>query len=89
MSENQKTNVDANSREFTRGVEAGLNSEDTKYWQAGYELGQGLSDKETKELVKEPIEEPIKKEPDTPLFLKDTLDGQKGDAQDEKDKSAE
>lgn len=82
MSEDQKTGSDANSREFTRGVEAGLNSEDTKYWQAGYELGQGLSDKETKELVKEPIE----KEPHTPLFLKDTLGG---DAQDEKDKSTE
>ena len=32
---------------------AGLNSEDTKYWQAGYELGQGLRDKETKGPVKE------------------------------------
>ena len=84
MSENEKTNVDANSREFTRGVEAGLNSEDTKYWQAGYELGQGLSD--TKELVKEPVKQPIKTEPDTPLFVKDTLGG---DAQDEKDKSTE
>jgi hypothetical protein len=84
MSE-KKTNVDANSREFSRGVEAGLNSEDTKYWQAGYELGQGLSGKETKEPVKEISQD----ESDTPLFLKDTLDGQKGDAQDEKDKSAE
>ena len=84
MSENQKTKVDANEREFTRGVEAGLNSEDTKYWQAGYELGQGLSDKETKEL-----KETIKKEPDPPLFLKETLDGQKRDAQGEQDKSAE
>jgi hypothetical protein len=82
MSEKQKTDEDANSREFTRGVEAGLNSEDTKYWQAGYELGQGLSDKETKELVKEPV----KQEADTPLFVQDTLGGE---AQDEKDKSAE
>ena len=86
MSENQKTDADANSREFTRGVEAGLNSEDTKYWQAGYELGQGLSEHETKELVKEPPKEPIKTEPKTPLFLKDRLGG---DAQDEKDKSTE
>lgn len=84
MSENQKTDGDANSREFTRGVEAGLNSEDTEYWQAGYELGQGLSDKETREL-----KETIKKEPDAPLFLKETLDGKKGDAQGEQDKSAE
>jgi len=82
MSENQKTDVDANSREFTRGVEAGLNSEDTKYWQAGYELGQGLSDKETRD----PSQNIIRDEPDSPLFVKDTLGG---DAQDEKDKSAE
>jgi len=85
MSENKQTNVDANSPEFMRGVEAGLNSEDTKYWQAGYELGQGLSGKETKE----PVNEIIQKEFETPLFLKGTLDGQKGDPQDEKDHSAE
>jgi hypothetical protein len=85
MNENQETNADANSREFERGVEAGLNSEDTKYWQAGYELGQGLSDKETKE----PVEEIAQEESDAPLFLKDTLDGQKIEAMDEKNKSAE
>ena len=85
MSENQKTNGDANSREVLRGVAAGLNSEDTKYWRAGYELGQGLSDKD----IKEPVEKILQKESDTPLFLKDTLDGQNGDAQDEKDHSAE
>ena len=72
------------SREFTRGVEAGLHSEDTRYWQAGYELGQELSDRDTRELVKENIQT----EPDSPLVLRDTLDGQ-GDAQDEKDKTAE
>jgi hypothetical protein len=85
MSENQKTNVDANSLEFRRGVEAGIKSEDTKYWQAGYELGQALSDRETKE----PVQEVIHAESDAALFLMDTLDGQKGDAQEEKDKSAE
>lgn len=82
MSEDKKSNQDANSREFTRGVEAGLNSEDTKYWQAGYELGQGLSENETRERVKEIIQD----ESGTPLFLKERLGG---DAQDEKDKSAE
>lgn len=74
MSENQKTNVDANSLEFGRGVEAGINSEGTKYWQAGYELGQALSDQETKE----PVKEVIHAESDNPLFLMDTLDGSKG-----------
>ena len=82
MSENEKENADANSREFTRGVEAGLNSEGTKYWQAGYELGQGLSD----QASKEPVKEIIQKESCTPLFLRDTLGGP---GQDEKDKSAE
>jgi hypothetical protein len=85
MSDHEETNADANSREFSRGVEAGLNSENTKYWQAGYELGQGLSDKETKE----PVKEILHQESDTPLFLKNTLNGQNGDAQDEKDESAE
>jgi hypothetical protein len=85
LGENKKTSADANSREFKRGVEAGLNSEDTKYWQAGYELGQGLNDQETKE----PVNEIVQEESDTPLFLKDTLDGHDGDAMDEKDKSAE
>jgi hypothetical protein len=84
LNEDPKTKVDANSREFSRGVEAGLHSEDTKYWQAGYELGQELTVRD-KELVNENIQ----KEPDSPLFLRDTLDGHKGDAQDEKDKSAE
>jgi hypothetical protein len=85
VSENKKTNADAISGEFTRGVEAGLKSEHTRYWQAGYELGQELGDRETKQPVKEGID----RESDSPLFLRDTLDGQKGDDQDEKDKSAE
>jgi len=85
MSESQKTNVDANTRDFKRGVEAGMNSEDTKFWHAGYELGQELSDRKTKELVK-PI---IQQETDTPLFLMGTSDGKKNDPQDEKDETAE
>ena len=84
MSENLKTNVDANSREFTRGVEAGLDSENTKFWQAGYELGHELNEEAT-----EPAKENTEREPDDPLFLADTLDGQKGDAQDDQNKSAE
>ena len=85
LRENQKTHVDANSREFRRGVEAGLDSEGTKFWQAGYELGQELNERATQERVKEITQ----REPDGPLFLADTLNGQKGDAQDEKDKTAE
>jgi hypothetical protein len=37
----------------------------------------------------ERVKETTQREPDTPLFLADTLDGQKGDAQDEKDQTAE
>jgi len=85
MNEDQKTNAEANSREFTRGVEAGLHSEDTKYWQAGYELGQGLAENESRE----PVKEIVQKGPHTPLFLDDTLDGHNGGAMDEKDKSTE
>lgn len=85
MSENQNTKVDANSLEFRRGVEAGLESEDTKFWQAGYELGHELNERANQERVKETAQ----REPDSPLFLADTLDGQEGDAQDEKDKSTE
>ena len=85
MSENQKTKVDANSLEFRRGVEAGLDSEDTKFWQAGYELGHELNERANQERAREATQ----REPDSPLFLADTLEGQKGDAQDEKDKTAE
>jgi hypothetical protein len=85
LGDNQKTKVDANSREFRRGVEAGLDSEGTKFWQAGYELGQELNERATQAQVKEIT----RGEPDAPLFLADTLDGQKGDAQNEKDKTAE
>lgn len=84
MNADLETNVEANSREFSRGVEAGLNSEDTEYWRAGYELGQEIGGRQSPELG----QEIITPESDSPLFLGDTLDGQKSD-QDEKDKSAE
>lgn len=42
------------------------------------------SEKET-----EPVRELLRQEPEIPLFLRDTSDGQKGDAQDEKDKTGE
>jgi len=81
MSEDEKTSVDANTS--TRGVEAGIECGETKYWQAG--LGQGLNDRESKEVVKEVSEA----KSDIPLFLMDTLNGKKNDPQDEQNKSAE
>jgi hypothetical protein len=85
LSEIQKTNSDTNSSEFNRGVEAGLDSEVTKFWQAGYELGHELHERAALEQAKAITQ----KEPDNPLFLADTLDGHTGDAQDEKDETAE
>jgi hypothetical protein len=87
MSVDIKQNVDTNSTEFNEGVEAGLNSEaDTKNWKAGNELGQAL--KEEGE-TNEPIYENHADESSTPLFLRDTPDGQMGNAQDEKDETGE
>ena len=84
MSEIQNTNSDANAREFERGVEAGLDSEVTRFWEAGYELGHELNERAALEHVQE-----NNQKPDAPLFLADTLDGKTGDAQDEKDQTAE
>lgn len=85
MSKNQETKVDATSLEFRRGVEAGLESGDPKFFQAGYELGQELNEEAARQRAKENTE----KKPDDPLFLADTLDGKTGDGQTEQDKSTE
>ena len=49
-----------------------------------FEPGGALKDKS-----KDPVEETIPKKPDLPLFLRDSSEGPKGDAQDEKDKTEE
>ena len=75
-------NVDTNSAEFKQGVEAGLNDgKDMKDWKAGNELGQEL-----KEEVKD--DERVTKSL-TPLFMSDNPEGNKGNAQDEKDETEE
>jgi hypothetical protein len=87
MSVDMKQNVDTSSAEFTEGVEAGLNStEDTQNWQAGNELGQELKDERAN---KTPVSERLFKEPSTPLFMRQSRGGNKGNAQDEKDETAE
>lgn len=87
MNEDIKQNVDANSAEFKKGVEAGLNSEeDTKNWKAGNELGQEL--KEEGEAGQPVYQNPFG-EPSAPLFTRGGSDGDKGDAQDEKDGTGE
>jgi hypothetical protein len=68
-------------------VKAGLKStEDTKNWQAGIELGQELKDEGEN---KEPVSEVVLKESSTPLFIRDSKGGNKGNAQDEKDETEE
>ena len=50
------------------------------------------SEKTTEEAVKEPLNQvpaQSESEPEVPLFLRYSSEGKKGDAQDEKDKSAE
>jgi hypothetical protein len=75
MREGIKQQENTSSAEFEEGVEAGRNStEDTHSWKARNELGQKL-----------------KREGDTeePLFLRDSPEGNRGDAQDEKDETEE
>jgi len=87
MSGDMKHHVDTNSAEFKQGVEAGLNSAaDTKNWQGGNELGQELKDEGEK---KEPVYERLSKESSTPLFMRDSPEGNRGNAQDEKDETEE
>jgi hypothetical protein len=79
--------VDTSSTEFKEGLEPRLNSTaDTINWQAGNELGQELKDGGQK---KEPVRESLSKEAPTRLFMSDSSEGKKGNAQDEKDKTEE
>lgn len=85
MMENIQPDVNTRSPEFKQGVEAGLNSpEDTKNWVAGNDLGQALKDETSDE---KPASEPNL--PSTPLFMRSTPEGVRGNAQDEKDASEE
>jgi hypothetical protein len=87
MSKDKKESVDTNSPEFKQGVAAGLNSEaETRDWKAVNELGGELK---REGEVKEPGYENPFDASSTPLFLRDSPDGQKGDAQDEKDEMGE
>ena len=82
-----KRRVDTNSADFKQRVEAGLNSaEDTKNWQAGNELGHELKNEVEN---KEPVSGSLFKEPSPPLFMSDSSEGKKGNAQDEKDETDE
>ena len=84
MSKDIKRNINTNSAEFKQGVEAGLNSEeDTENWKAGNELGQELKD------GSETVTESPSNESSIPVFMRDSREGNKGNAQDEKDEMGE
>lgn len=65
--------------------EKGPNSAaDSRNRQAGNELGEEVAGEK-----KEPVTGELSKEPSTPLFLAESPEGKKGNAQDEKDESEE
>ena len=79
--------VDTNSAEFKQGVEAGLNvGKDMKNWKAGNELGRELKAEVEDD---EPVSKSQLKEASVPLFMSDSSEGNKGNAQDEKDETEE
>jgi hypothetical protein len=87
MSVDIKQKIDTNSTEFGEGVEAGLNSEeDTKNWKAGNELGRALKEEGA---PKEPVDASPIEDASIPLFMRDSRDGRRGNAQDEKDETGE
>jgi hypothetical protein len=87
MSENIEQHVDTNSVEFKQGVEAGLNAgKDMKNWKAGNELGLELKAEVEDD---EPVSKSLLKESSPPLFMRDSPEGNKGNAQDEKDEIEE
>ena len=87
MSGDVEQHVDTNSAEFKQGVEAGLKGgKDMKNWKAGNELGLELKEEVEDD---EPVTKSLFKEPSTPLFMSDSPEGNQGNAQDEKDESAE
>ena len=87
MNRDIEQHVDTNSAEFKQGVEAGLNGgKDMKNWKAGNELGQELKAEVEDD---EPVSKSRLRETTTPLFLSDSPEGNKGNAQDEKDETEE
>ena len=87
MSGDREQQVDTNSAAFKQGVEAGLHAgKDTKNWKAGNELGQELKEEVEDD---EPGSKSVSNESSTPLFLRDRPEGDKGNAQDEKDETEE
>jgi hypothetical protein len=87
MSRDIEQHVDTNSAEFKQGVEAGVDGgKDMKNWKAGNELGQELKAEVEDD---EPVSKSLSKKTSIPLFLSNSPEGNKGNAQDEKDETEE
>lgn len=48
-----------------------------------------MNERNFEKETEEPVKELLHQEPEVPLFIKDSAEGKKGDAQDEKDKTVE
>ena len=87
MSGDIQQDIDTNSDEFKQGVEAGLNvGKDMKNWKAGNDLGLELKAEVEDD---EPVSKSHIRETSTPLFLSNSPEANKGNAQDEKDETEE
>ena len=87
MSGDIEQHVDTNSAEFKQGVEAGLNvGKDMKNWKAGNELGLELKAEVEDD---EPVSKSLLNETSIPLFMSNSPEANKGNAQDEKDETEE
>jgi len=87
MSGDIQQHVDTNSDEFKQGVQTGLNvGKDMKNWKAGNELGLELKEEVEDD---ESVSKSLFKEASIPLFMSGSPEGNKGNAQDEKDETEE
>lgn len=87
MSDDIQQNAGSHSAELHQEVEGGpYSAADTKSWQAGNELGPAMEDEAEKKM---PGDESLPNESSTPLFMRDSPEGNKGNAQDEKDEREE
>ena len=83
-------NEDLNTSELNHGEGARLHAgEDSMNGQTSNELGQKIDEDGEKKPSMPSINEQRSSEPSTPLFLSESSEGKKGNAQDEKDESAE
>lgn len=87
MSDDTKQSVNKSSAAIREGIRIDLAADDLKNSQASNELGNEL--RVEPEGKKPMCEDLLFKAASTPLFMRDSPEGKKGNSQDEKDASAE